>query len=79
MQALDTDVPDEDKVLHLLTALAPEPLSPEQQAALRPDALAALTLAEEHVQQPLPEDSNLTEHAPVVLLAALAMSACSAM
>lgn len=79
LQALNDEVADEDKVLHLLSALAPEPLTEEQQQELRPDAQAALALAEEHVARPRPEGSKHAEHAPAVLLAALAMSACTAM
>ena len=67
---------DKDKVLRLVHLLLADGGDADS-GALDVEIQAALLIAEEHVAAPLPDDSKATEHAPAVLLAALAVSASS--
>jgi hypothetical protein len=64
---------DEEKVVHLVQLLmeGKELEADKDSVKVR----AALHLAKEHVSKPIADGAKATEHAPAVLLAALAMSA----
>ena len=79
MQSLDEQLTEEDKVLRLVGFLAGSTPCEDDLEASRETARAAKLLADEHVETPLPDDAAVSQHAPAVLLAALAMSAVSAM
>lgn len=81
LQSLDESADDIGKVLKLVSFLAAEDLTAEQLEGLRCEARAAKVLADDHLLKPHSDDSEGTqrERAPAVLLAALTMSAVSAM
>lgn len=73
MQALSPEMCDEEKVLHLVKLLMEgKELGAGKDSV---EVLAALHLAKEHVSKPIADGAKATEHAPSVLLAALALSA----
>lgn len=70
---------DEDKVIHLVKMLINgQPAACKTEESLKVEVRAAMILAEEHVEVDLDTDKK-TQHAPAVLLAALAMSAVDEM
>ena len=78
LQSLEEDSSDEDKILRLVSYLAADEVSDDSLDALRDDARAAQLLADDHLAVPPPRGRRRDKRAPAVLLAALAMSAVSA-
>lgn len=79
LQALDSNLSDEDKVIHLVKMLLNgQPAVCKTEECLQVEVRAAMSLAQEHVSSAQQRDKQ-AQHAPPVLLAALAMSAVDEM
>lgn len=79
LQALDSSLSDEDKVVHLVKMLLNgQPAACKTEESLQVEVRAAMSLAEEYVST-VRDNGKEAQHAPPVLLAALAMSAVDEM
>jgi hypothetical protein len=78
-QALDSSLSDEEKVVHLVKMLLNgQPAACKTEESMKVEVRAAMSLAQEHVEAMQMSDKK-AQHAPPVLLAALAMSAVDEM
>lgn len=79
LQALDSSLSDEEKVVHLVKMLLNgQPAACKTEECLKVEVRAAMSLAQEHVSA-VQQGDRKAQHAPPVLLAALAMSAVDEM